>query len=131
MAAKAAMAEMEGAARRGQLLERKTVEFQASYLLACMRRQLLSLPGVLAPQLAGLTDVHEIRMALEGAARAVLEELSDFPRKVTNPRWIESLAEEDGEKLSPPLQGPPPQAKGKPPSSHRAAPGRRKPAPTS
>jgi hypothetical protein len=91
MRAKALTAEMEGAARRGELLERKLVECQASYLLVCMRQRILRLPAECAPQLAGLTDVHDIRMALEGAARAVLEELANFPSKVTDPHWLEHI----------------------------------------
>jgi hypothetical protein len=59
-------AQMELAARRGELLSRKLAEIQLAYLLVCMRRQLLSFPGVLAGQLAGLSDVHKIRMVLEG-----------------------------------------------------------------
>ena len=60
MRAKAFMAETAAAARRGELIERKLVEFQASYLFIAMRQRILRLPVECAPQLAGLTDVHEI-----------------------------------------------------------------------
>jgi hypothetical protein len=40
-----------------------------------------------------MTDVHEIRMVLEGAARALLDEIKDLPSKVTDPLWLETLGE--------------------------------------
>jgi hypothetical protein len=92
---------MELAARRGELLSRKLAETQLAYLLVCMRRQLLSLPGVLAGQLAGLTDAHKIRMVLEGAMHAALNELANLPAKVVDPHWLEKV-EENGEKPGPP-----------------------------
>ena len=109
------MAETAAAARRGELIERRLVECQAAYLLTAMRQRILRLPAECAPQLAGLTDVHGIRMVLEGAARAALDEIEDLPSKVTDPNWLESL-EENGEKPGPPLAGgqpPAPQAKEK------------------
>lgn len=127
MRAKAFLAETQAARARGQLLERKLVEFQASYLLIAMRQRILRLPAECAPQLAGLTDVHEIRMVLEGAARALLDEIKDLPSKVVDPRWIESLAEENGEKPGPPSEQGKPLRKR---PSQTAAPGRRKPAAT-
>ncbi len=111
MRAKAFLAETQAAERRGELIERKLVEFQASYLLIAMRQRILRLPAGCGAQSAGLTDVHEIRMVLEGAARSVLEELQDLPSKVVDPHWLEKV-EEDGEKLGPPLeQDRPPRAK--------------------
>ncbi len=50
-----------------------------------MRQRILRLPADCGPQLAGLSDVHEIRMVLEGAARALLDEIKDLPSKVTGP----------------------------------------------
>ena len=82
---------MELAARRGELISRKLAETQLAYLLVCMRRQLLSLPGVLAGQLAGLSDVRKIRMVLEGAVHAALGELADLPAKVVDPHWLEHI----------------------------------------
>lgn len=95
MRAKAFMAETAAAARRGELIERTLVECQAAYLLTVMRQRILRLPAECAPHLAGLTDVHEIRTVLEGAARSVLEELQDLPSKVTDPHWLREL-EADG-----------------------------------
>jgi hypothetical protein len=93
MRAKALTAEMEGAVRRGQLIERRFVECQASYLLTVMRQAILRLPADCAPQLAGMTDVHEVRMALEGAARALLDEIKDLPSKVTDRDWLAHIGD--------------------------------------
>ena len=41
---------MELTERRGQLIARKLVEFQASYLLIAMRQRILRLPADCAPQ---------------------------------------------------------------------------------
>jgi hypothetical protein len=84
-------AQMELAARRGELISKKLAQTQLAYLLVCMRRQLLSLPGALAGQLAGLTDFHKIRMLLEGAVYGALNELADLPSKVTDPHWLEHI----------------------------------------
>jgi hypothetical protein len=84
-------AQMELAARRGELISKRLAETQLAYLLTCMRRQLLSLPGALAGQLADLSDVHKIRMVLEGAVHAALGELQDLPSKVVDPHWLEHI----------------------------------------
>jgi hypothetical protein len=74
-----------------------------------MRQRILRLPADCTPQLSGLTDVHEIRMVLEGAARSVLEELMDLPSRVTDPDWLKRIGDENGD-----TQGSPaPQAKEK------------------
>ena len=107
MRAKAFMAETAAAERRGELISRKLVEFQAAYLLIAMRQRILRLPAECAPQLVGLADVHEIRMVLESAARALLDELKDLPSKVTDPNWLESLGEQEGMLPSPEGSMPP------------------------
>jgi hypothetical protein len=65
-------------------------------------------------------------MVLEGAARALLDEIKDLPSKVTDQNWLESLRE-NGEKPGPPLaQGhpPAPQAKAKARSAKDRSPSR-------
>jgi hypothetical protein len=132
MRAKALMAETEGAARRGELLSRRLVELQLGYLLVVLRQRILSVPTAYGPRLVGMADAHAATEVLREAALALLD-LQNMPDKVVDPHWIESLAEENGEKPGPPLaQERPTQAKQKsrkPPSPHPAAPGRRKPAP--
>ena len=80
-------AQMNFARERGELISKRLAEFQLSYLLIALRRQLLSLPNACAQQLAGLTDAHEIKIVLEGAVHALLEELQDLPSKVVDPHW--------------------------------------------
>ena len=134
MHAKALMAEMEGAARRGELISLKLVRLQMSYLLVATRQRILAMPTAYGPRLVGMADAHAATEVLREAALALLEDLQNMPEKVVDPHWIESLAEENGEKPGPPsAQERPTQAKGNPrkPPSQTAAPGRRKPAATS
>jgi hypothetical protein len=54
------------------------------------------MPAVLAGQLAGLSDVHKIRMMLEGAVHAAQGEFQDLPQKVVDPHWLEHIADDGG-----------------------------------
>ena len=96
MRAKALTAEMEGAARRGELIERKLVEFQASYLLLAMRARMLAVPQAYAGRLVGLADPHEASQVLRQAMIECLDELKDLPARVTDKSWLERVAEEQG-----------------------------------
>ena len=94
MRAKALTAEMEGAARRGELIERRLVEFQAGYLLICMRQRMLAVPQAYAGRLVGLTDAHEASQILRQAMIECLDELKDLPARVTDANWIQRVGEE-------------------------------------
>jgi hypothetical protein len=128
MHAKALMAEMEGAARRGELISLKLARLQLGYLLVATRQRILAMPTAYGPRLVGMADAHAATEVLREAALALLEDLQNMPEKVTDPRWIESLAEENGEKPGPPSEQGKPLRK-RPPQT--AARGRRKPAATS
>ena len=95
MAAKAFLAEIAAAQRRHELIEKRLVTAQATYLLIAMRQKILNLPTTYARRLVGLTDVHEISGILKGAAHSMLNEIKDLPSKVTDPCWLESLEEKD------------------------------------
>jgi hypothetical protein len=127
--------EMLLAKARGELILKELVQKQASYLLVCHRQKLLSMPQAYAPRLLGINDAHEMGLKLREMALALLEDLQNMPEKVTDPHWIESLAEEDGEKPGAAfgarkVRAQAEQKSRKPSSPHPAAPGRRKPAPT-
>jgi hypothetical protein len=94
MRAKALTAEMEGAARRGELIERKLVEFQAAYLLLAMRARMFALPQAYAGRLVGLTDAHEVTQILRAAMIELLDELKDLPARITDKSWLERVTEE-------------------------------------
>ena len=44
---------------RGELIERRLVEFQAAHLLIAMRQRALAVPQAYAGRLLGLADAHE------------------------------------------------------------------------
>ena len=83
---------MAAAVRRGELIEKRLVTTQASYLLTAMRQKILNLPQTYSRRLVGLND-REIAQVLEGAAHSILNEIKDLPNTVTNPHWLASLEE--------------------------------------
>lgn len=92
MLARAEMAELELAQRRGQLV---TVEYAASQLersLSVLRAQLLNLPGILAPRVQGMTDIARIH-------EIVQEAIDDIMRELQGAGDDESLDDEDDEAL--------------------------------
>ena len=112
MRAKALMAEMEGAARRGQLLERKLVECQASYLLIAMRQRILRLAGGVRPA-TGRPDGRSRDQDGARRRRAGSARRDQRPSEQGGePPLDRIVADENGEKPGPPSQGKPPQAKG-------------------
>ena len=80
---------------RGELIERRLVEFQASYLLLAMRARMLAVPQAYAGRLVNLTDPHEVAQILRQAMIECLDELKDLPARVTDASWIERVAEEE------------------------------------
>jgi hypothetical protein len=101
MAAKAFLAEVSAAVRRNELIEKRLVTAQATYLLVAMRQKILNLPQTYARRLVGLQDVREVGEILKGAAHSMLNEIKDLPSKVTDPNWLDTL---DGDG-SPPEAG--------------------------
>jgi hypothetical protein len=79
---------------RGELIERKLVELQASYLLLAMRARMLAVPQAYAGRLLGLTDAHEASQVLRQAMIECLDELMDLPARVSDASWIERVMEE-------------------------------------
>ena len=91
-------AQMLLAERRGQLIEKRLVERQAAFLLLSLRQRILAVPDRLARQLVNIADAKEARTILRDAMLALLTELADLPSKVTNPRWLDELTDEDKER---------------------------------
>ena len=100
-------AQMELAARRGELIEKRLVELQAGYLLTCFRQRVLAEPAALARRLAagGFLEEkheHEAQEMVKGDLCAMLEELSELPSRISDPDWMEKIdadlrAEGEGE----------------------------------
>ena len=88
--AKAFLAEMAAAVRRGELIEERLVTAQAQYLFVAMRRKILNLPQTYSRRLVGYREIAQV---LHEAAHSILNEIRDLPGKVADPRWLESLDE--------------------------------------
>lgn len=95
MRAKALTAEMEGVARRGELISLKLVRLQMLYLLTVMRQHILALPSAYGPRLVGMEDAHSAGEVLREAALALLEDLQNIQERVVDPNWLESLGENE------------------------------------
>jgi hypothetical protein len=95
-AAKAATAEMEIAQRRGQLISRKLVGFQAAYLLTIFRQRTLLAPVSITRKLTalGLIDAgneHIVSEAIKEDVYALLADLANLPSRCTDPDWVKKI----------------------------------------
>lgn len=75
--ARADLAEMEAAQRRGAVIAAEDVEAAWIAVLALLRTRLLALPDRLAPQLHAEDGPAGVRDGLRGAIREALEELAE------------------------------------------------------
>ena len=86
--------ELTLAEKRGELIERRLVVKQASYLLTNIRQKLLNLSSH-AHKFIGLTDLNQSKAILREIGLHVLEEVKDLPN-VVNPSWLETLEKDEG-----------------------------------
>jgi hypothetical protein len=93
MHAKAFVAETMAAEKRGQLIAKHLVLQQAAYVLVALRQQILNPPRIYARRILGLTDVGQAAKILREMSIAVLNEIKNLPRQVTDEHWLESLEE--------------------------------------
>jgi len=75
--ANADLAEMESATRAGQLMETALVLAAIADAGATMRSHLATLPAILAPQIAALSDENLVRLLLEDHIEQALGELAE------------------------------------------------------
>jgi phage terminase Nu1 subunit (DNA packaging protein) len=121
-AAEAALAELELARQRGEVVSLAVVANVIGDQLSACKARLLSIPTKISPLVATATDVQECRDLLDGAVREALDEITgldgtgrDRPADFTHHRGDEgddlgadeSAAESDGE----PVGGSLPKAK--------------------
>jgi hypothetical protein len=104
--AQAFMAETQAKEKAGELISKALVTRQAQYILICLRQAVLNFPATYARStMVGLPSEHEARQVLTKAAHEFLTELSNFPEKVINPDWLQSLeADGQGETSGKPLR---------------------------
>ena len=111
MQAKNLAAQMALAKQRGELIEKRLVQRQASYIAVTLRQAMLNFPSRYSRRMVGLHNEHQARQALTKAAHEFLKELAGFAEKAIDPGWLVSVeAQADGK---PGETGkPPPQATG-------------------
>ena len=83
------------AQQRGELIEKRLVERQASYIFLCLRQAILNFPPRYARRMVGLPD-ERAREVLTGAAHEFLNEIANFDTKAISPDWLATL-EADGQ----------------------------------
>jgi hypothetical protein len=94
MRAKASLAEMEAAKRRGELISRNLVALQAAYLLTAFRQRVLSEPGVLISRLLRerlLEEKHQhaAQELIQSDLDEMLNDLSQLPSQVVDENNID------------------------------------------
>ena len=87
------------AVRRNELVERKLVVRQASYLMVAARQKLLAMPVRCAAKLAAANDRHKCQQILQAEVLAVLEELRRLPEAV-EPGWLANVEAEEEHAVS-------------------------------
>ena len=92
-------AQMQLAGRRGELIEKRSVEQQAAHLLVALRQAILNVPQTWCRRLLGLNDAAQVQRILREMALSLLGELKDLPAKVTNPDWLDEIVEQDTPKV--------------------------------
>ena len=83
-AARAMGEELKIAKMRQELIPRELASKQASFLILSIRARLLAIPSELGLE-------REVEERLTAGLRAALEELVDFPERVSDPDWMLKL----------------------------------------
>jgi hypothetical protein len=93
MSAKAEMAQMLAAERRGELIPKREVLLRAGWLLTGLRAQLLSFPHSLPRLLVGKTE-HEMLVIIKEQVYGLLTDLAAWPRKFASSDWFNQIDED-------------------------------------
>ena len=86
--------QMLSAKARGELIEKRLVQLQASFLLTAMRRTALALPQALCDRLANIADPLEVKAILDEGMRGLLTEVQDLPNRIDAGEWERFLADQ-------------------------------------
>ena len=79
---------------RGELIEKRLVALQASFLLVAMRQRALALPQAYCDRLAAVSDPVEAKAILDETVFGFLDEVADLPRCVDAGEWQKFLDEQ-------------------------------------
>jgi hypothetical protein len=77
--------EMLLAKQRGELIEKRLVAQQATFLLIAFRQRMLSIPQIYNRQLLNISDSQVMSAKLREMALAGLEELQHLPERAVDP----------------------------------------------
>jgi hypothetical protein len=77
--------EMLLAKQRGELIEKRLVAQQATFLLIAFRQRMLSIPQIYNRQLLNISESQVMSAKLREMALAVLEELQHLPERAVDP----------------------------------------------
>ena len=92
---------------RGELVEKRLVALQASFLLVAMSRRAMALPAAYCDRLAAAGDSLEAKAILDEAMRGLLREVQDLPNCVNAAEWEKFLEEGDNGEPSESEERPP------------------------
>ena len=81
-------------AMRGELVSKKHVVKQSAFLVLSMRARLLAIPGEHAHDLLNVSDEREMSRRLDAIIRSTLDDLAEWPLKVSDPDWMQRLDDE-------------------------------------
>ena len=101
--------QMLSAKARGELVEKRLVQLQASFLLTAMSRRAMALPAAYCDRLAAAGDSLEAKAILDESMRGLLREVQDLPNCVNAAEWEKFLEEGDN--------GEPTESEGRPPKA--------------
>jgi phage terminase Nu1 subunit (DNA packaging protein) len=93
--AKMLSAQMALAKERGELVSKALVTKQAAFLLISLRQRVLAVPDRLARRFVNIADAKEARTILREEMIQLLQELAGLPSQITNPNWLDELADEE------------------------------------
>jgi hypothetical protein len=82
-------------AMKGELISKKHVTKQATFLVLSLRARLLSIASKHVRELSEISDEREMALRLDAIMRSSLDEIAQMPLRVTDEHWIETLDEHE------------------------------------
>ena len=89
--AKQRLHEAKMLAMKGELISKKHVTRQATFLVISLRQRLLAIPAQHARDLLNIDEEWQMALRLETIVRDALETLAEMPLKVSDPDWMQKL----------------------------------------
>jgi phage terminase Nu1 subunit (DNA packaging protein) len=80
---------------REDLIDKDLVVKQAQYLFVAVRQKMLGAPLTYHRRFLHIEDPHVALERLKDVMNTMLRELKDFPSKITDSHWMDTVDEED------------------------------------